>query len=401
MEEQGIIELLCSKGHRGSCTHEERWAAMEIHRLLEEIGLTPELQEFMGHRTFGEKLAVHMIPALVLSICAYMVRDLALLFSFLILLLAVSFSIESMWFVDVASRIFPRRGSVNVLAREEKKDAEKKILFVAHHDSQKKGQIFNPRLIELMKHRFSTTSRVTPIHLTFLGIIGLMVTSSGFAVDLPGIWQDVHLLAHGALLVWGLLTTGLVLEWTLSRVYVPGANDNASGVAVMVGLAEELSGKQQKAGTYENVEFWYLSTGCEETGLGGALAFIQEHGERVRDIPTSVLCLDGFGYGNLHYFTADGILLTRPYDSALINAAREVMTRESGSDRPFVCRVFTDGLAFSLRGFPAITFGSLDEESLVKNYHWHTDIPEHVDYRSVAEAKGFLRSYVERITQSG
>jgi len=398
MEEHEVIELLCSKGHRGSCTTEERWAAREIEDCLKGIGLHTSLQEFRGHRTYGEKLSIHLIPALVLSVLALVRTDLALLCAAFILFLTFSFLVECIWLIDVASRMMPKKQSVNVLAREENEKAEKRILFVAHHDSQKQGQIFNPKLIDLMKSRFSATSRITPIHLTFLGIVGLMLTSTGFFIDLDGTWMQIHLLLHISLLGWGVIATALVLEWTLSKTFVPGANDNASGVAVMLGLAGKLSGKDHSR-NYGNIEFWYLSTGCEETGMGGALAFIREHGNELRGKPTSVLCLDVLGYGNIHYFTADGILFTRPYDSGLITIARDLMMEQFGKDRSFVCRVFTDGLAFTLNGFSAITFGSLDKQDLVQNYHWISDTPENIDPLAVAEAMKFMGSYIARLAQ--
>jgi hypothetical protein len=394
MDLQKTIEHLCSKGHRGSTTQKEEWAAGEIVTTFTSFGLKTELQRFASHRTYGERLAIHLVPALLLSVLAPFHSDLVIPILVLIGFLIVSFTIENLFLFDVTSRLIPLKRSVNVLAHQPHEGASRRIVLTAHHDSQKEGQIFNPKLIELMQGRFSVNSRITPIHLTFLGIVGLFCTSGGFILKLDGDLASVHALLHWLLLIWTTFATGLVLQWTLNTRYVPGANDNATGVAVMLSLAEDISAMESSRIPPSEIEYYFLSTGCEETGMGGALAFICDNREFLDEKPTSIVCLDGFGTGDLRYLIRDGMLMTKPYDQFLINVARKTTLERYGEERPFISRIFTDGFAFATRGYQAITFGCLPEDLTLANYHWRTDTPENVNMDTVHGARDFLREYV-------
>ena len=398
MDKREIVTHLCSRGHRGSTTNNERWASIQIKEFLGNQGLPTEVLSFKGNKTYGERLAVHLFFALVASSLPFFEKALVPVSLALFLFLILSFVVESMKFVDLVSRIFPKGSSANVLGKLERAGATKRIIFVAHYDSQKEGLIFAPKLIEFMKKFASPAACVTPIHLTFLSILGLFVTTFLFVVDLPGFFSLLHLVFHILLMAWASLSLVLVLQWMTGKSYVPGANDNATGVAVMLDLARKYSGAG-KEGLPRETDFWFLATGCEETGLRGALAFIKEKREELEEKETYVLCLDGFGYGNLHYFTADGILKATPYDKKLTELARELAEEKYPGTEPFVCRVFTDGLAFSVRGFRAITFGSLDKDKIIENYHWRTDTPENVDFESVEKAPEFVEAFVERLVR--
>ena len=398
MDKREIVAHLCSRGHRGSTTDNERWASIQIKEFLENQSILTELRSFKGNKTYGERLAVHLLFALLASSLPFFEKALVPVSLALLLFLILSFVLESMKFMEVLSRIFPKGSSANVLGRLEEVEAEKRIIFVAHYDSQKEGLIFSPKLIDVMKRFASPSARVTPIHLTFLSIVGLFVTSSLFFVELPGFFSLLHLVIHILLMTWTFLSLVLVLQWMVGSCYVPGANDNATGVAVMLDLARKYS-RERKEGAHQGTDLWFLATGCEETGLRGALAFIKEKKKELREKETYVLCLDGFGYGKLHYFTADGILKATPYDRELIKLARELAEEKFPGAEPFVCRVFTDGLAFSVLGFRAITFGSLDKDKIIENYHWRTDTPENVDFESVEKAQEFVEAFVERLVR--
>ncbi len=86
------------------------------------------------------------------------------------------------------------------------------------------------------------------------------------------------------------------------EMYSPGANDNASGVGVLLALAEHYATQGS-----EGRKIGFLFTTAEETGLHGAVAFAAENPHfRERAV---FLCLDMVGIGNkLYYVTKDGII---------------------------------------------------------------------------------------------
>ncbi len=87
--------------------------------------------------------------------------------------------------------------------------------------------------------------------------------------------------------------------------YSPGANDNASGVGILLSIAEELS-KQEYKDKLRNIKVGFLFTGAEETGAQGAEAFVPMlNGRQV-----VVLCLDMVGCGyDIMYVTKDGTFM--------------------------------------------------------------------------------------------
>ncbi len=396
MDKREIVEHLCSRGHRGSTTGNEEWAASEINGLFRDHDIGTETQEFMGNKTYGEKLTIHLSLAICAALIPFFFPDLIVAGVILLVLLIFSYSLEAILFVEVFSRIFPKGPSRNVLGKMEYPGAVQRILFVAHYDSQKEGFLFSPKLVDLMKRFASPDSRITPIHLTFLSIIFLCLSTAFFQIDIPEALEVPHLIGHVLIMLWALFALILVLQWTVNSRYVPGANDNATGVVVMLDLAGKYA-TMQKEGTLPEVNLWFLASSCEETGLGGSLDFIDRHEDALREKETFIVCLDGLGYGDLHYFTADGILRTRAYDKDMIALAEGLARDRFPEVRPFICRVFTDGLAFSTRGYRAITFGCLDREHVIKNYHWRTDTPENVDYKAMERAQEYIEAFVERL----
>ena len=68
----------------------------------------------------------------------------------------------------------------------------------------------------------------------------------------------------------------LLVEIALSGV-VPGANDNASGVATAISLAAELEAEPPA-----NLDVWVVLDGGEECLQEGMRAFVRAHRERAR-----------------------------------------------------------------------------------------------------------------------
>ena len=104
----------------------------------------------------------------------------------------------------------------------------------------------------------------------------------------------------------------------------PGAVDNASGVAVVLALAEYFA-----VHPAAHTRLGFVFTGAEETGLHGAEAFAgllrAEHPQ------AQVICLDMVGAGNrLRYVTSDGTLFPLHTSPALNEAIRAVAQGAAG-----------------------------------------------------------------------
>ena len=406
MDKKEIIETLCSKGHRGSTTEEEKWAAGWIRDFLEKAGLKAELHPFKGNTSYPQRMVAHLAPVVIIAFLIpvlFVVGFVEEVSPFILLalgILIISYFCENVFLVEILSRFTPKQDSVNVLGKFEDPEAKRRLLFVAHYDSQREGKLFDPVNLARMEKIASPNARITPVHLTFLSVTGLLPFPLLFTMELSDPHFFLASVVFAGLVAWLTASLAINLEWMLSKRFVPGANDNATGVAIMLELAEKYA-KEKKAGGFRDTELWFLATSCEETGLGGSLAFINQQGKALRDKETLVLNMDGFGQGKVRYLTADGSLVARPYDRELVRLAEELAKEKFPTVSGFVCRLFTDGLAFTARGFRAISFFAIDPGNLAAHhYHWRTDTPENLNYGAVDRGQAFVEAYVERLVAS-
>ena len=105
--------------------------------------------------------------------------------------------------------------------------------------------------------------------------------------------------AQFALTVALIATLLLLVDVWLSPT-VPGAGDNASGVALALALAERLGG------ALDHFSVNVVLTGAQESGADGMRAYLRRHrGDLPRD-RTVVLNLDEVGAGTVRYTRREG-----------------------------------------------------------------------------------------------
>jgi Zn-dependent M28 family amino/carboxypeptidase len=190
-----------------------------------------------------------------------------------------------------------------------------------------------------------------------------------------------------------LIPAAIVLVlWLLSvhshfTPHTAGANDNASGVGVLLALAGRL-----KAEPLAGTEVWLVATGCEEVGAGGSQAFVREHGEQFRE--GGIISVDniaGKGTGPV-YLRSEGIVLPRTYTGALIELAdRLAQSRpELGARAAHQRGASTDGLPALNAGITALSFVGYTVDGWVPNWHHPDDTVANVDADSLDRAERFV-----------
>ena len=60
-------------------------------------------------------------------------------------------------------------------------------------------------------------------------------------------------------------------------------------------------------------------------------------------------------------------------------------------------RSSTDGAVPMRHGYPTATLVSVDARKLIPHYHLDSDLPEHVDYRCVADAVTLAEAVARRL----
>ena len=206
--------------------------------------------------------------------------------------------------------LFFRRASQNVVSPGLRPDAPLRLVLVAHYDAARSGYVFGERGLRLAR-RLSRRGRVLlgPWRLIFwagmaplLAILGARM--AGFE---PG-WLSILQLFPTVLLV---LAVFLLLDIALSGT-VPGAYDNASGVAAVLSAAQRLETESP-----HNLDVWVVLSGAEEYLSEGMRSFVRDNLplERERTVFVNV---DSVSYGEVHYETSEGPVISTRLDAATV-----------------------------------------------------------------------------------
>ena len=283
-------------------------------------------------------------------------------------------------------RLLPSRTTVNLVAEAGERGAQRTVVFVAHHDAAHSGLVFDPDLARWFGRRFPKLlerSFTTPP--TMWGSVWGPV-----AVTLALLLRRPRLRLAGAVVSAGYAAAMADIG---VRRSVPGANDNATGMAVLVALAGALEREP-----VEGLRVLLVSTGSEESFMEGMRAFAERHFPELPPSRTTFVCLDTLGSPDLLGLEAEGMLRLRPYPRDLIELVHEC-AEELGIfvHRRLRFRNATDGVIALIGGYPTITLGSVDEFKVPTHYHWPTDTPENVSYGTVEDAARLSWAILKRL----
>lgn len=279
----------------------------------------------------------------------------------------------------------PQRATVNVVA--ERGQGERTVVFVAHHDSAHAGLVFHPALPRAWGRRFPKLlerTNTTPGTLwgAFFGPL---------AVGVGSLFGAAWLRRLGAAVSAGYVAA--MADIGLRRP-VPGANDNLSGVAVVLALARRL------AEPPPGVRVVLVSTGSEESFSEGMQAWGERHFPRLPRESTFFVAVDTVGSPHLLLLEGEGMLGIHEYPREFKDLVRE-QADELGVFvwKGLRFRNATDGVIPLRAGYPTVSLCSCDEFKAPTNYHWPTDLPENVDYETVADAARLCEAVARRLAR--
>ena len=278
---------------------------------------------------------------------------------------------ERRWF----RRLFlPRRTTVNVHAELGPADAARTVVVVSHHDAAHSGIVFHPdppRWILRRNPKLLERSNTTPGTL-WGAFFGPLAVALGSLLGLRALRRAGALISLGN--VAAMADIGM-------RKVVPGANDNLTGVAVIVSLAHAL-----RARPLEDTRVILLSTGSEESFSEGMQAWGHRHFPSLPRDSTDFICVDTVGSPRLLLLEGEGMLGIHEYPKDLIALIHRCAAEQGVDLVPDLrFRNATDGVIALLAGYRTATLGSVDEFKIPSNYHWPTDTAENVDYATVAD----------------
>jgi hypothetical protein len=291
-------------------------------------------------------------------------------------------------------RVLPARPGANVMARipaSARRHAT--LLLVAHHDAANTGLVWHPRLVASGAARHLRRRRVDP----FMAPLELALVAGALAGLAPRSGAGAR---WTRLVSAGILGLGLAVDADVGRSpTVPGASDNATGVAVCLDLARALV-----AAPLPHVEVIVLLPGSEEAGMGGMGAYLAAHAGQLDPSRSIVLGLDTLGAGTPIVCSGEGAMREQRYIESDLRLAEE---GSALAGQPPLQRwrigAWTDPILAVHRGLPAISLLSMGP-GYFPHYHHPTDTPEHVDWDSVERcariAAGTISAYTGRVARA-
>jgi Zn-dependent M28 family amino/carboxypeptidase len=268
------------------------------------------------------------------------------------------------------------RTTWNVVAGCGDAEADRTLIVLAHHDAAPTGAIFDERGQAWLGERFpGIIERIDtglPLWWALLSAPGLVAVGAA---------RDSRKL-NGLGLAASLLGMAVFADVHRSPV-TPGANDNLTAVAVLVAFAEQLAVQP-----IEGLRILLVSCGAEEVLQGGIHGFAARHLPSLNRERTWVLNIDTVGSPRLIMLEGEGPVVMEDYFDRTFRDLIERAANGAGAPlrRGMRSRNSTDAVIPSREGFPTATLTSTDRYKALTNYHQMTDMPENIDYTTVAQA---------------
>jgi hypothetical protein len=250
------------------------------------------------------------------------------------------------------------------------------LVVLAHHDAPQTGMLFDQtlqrRLYQLAPGVLARAKTSPPQW--WIGLAGPAFTIAAALSRRP------RLACSGIAI--GMLGTAIVADVWRSPT-VPGANDNLSGVASLVALAELLRERP-----VPHLRVLLVSCGAEETLQDGVRAFLTRHRDELDVESTWFVNLDTVGSPHLVMLEGEGPVWMEEYAGAWLRdlIAARAQTLGVELERGCRARASTDSVIPSRAGYAIATLVSMTDWRTLANYHLLSDIPSNLDYKTVADA---------------
>ncbi len=381
-----IEKIVKDIGPRESTSQEEKQAAEYIAGYLKSLdGVEVITQPFKSVWTWSWPNVV-TISFVLIGVGLYVIAP---IISIALIGLAIFFFYTENDNRPTISRIMPKQSSQNVIGKIKSREKRiRTVVLLAHMDTSRADYAHNPS-------RVAGFRKLVIINFALYLII-FMVLLVGF---LPGTLYDYPLINT----VWYislLLAIPVVYTFVLAVTrqslsdIVDGANDNASGVAVVLELMNEFSKNQLK-----NTEVISVLTGCEESGCGGILEFLGEYGQQYRE--AYFLNFDNIGAGTPIFAPKEGIFFRHHANKEILQLARLVQKENPNlkiKEQQFR-HGYTDGTAAMVRGYKVLSFLALNEEGVPPHWHWKTDTIENLEEETMVTVKDFGLKLIQKIDE--
>ena len=375
---------------RGPGSDAERRAATHLAERLRSLGREAEVQPINVWPNYALTHTIHAVMAIVGSVLSVYVppAGVAILF-----LAAISTIGDLTGSFQLVRRLTGRRSSQNVLSTEDG-GRPGTLILVAHYDAARTGAVFTGRWLERLAVLGKRIRRpIGPFEPFLWSVLVIFACSMTRLFGVESLALTAVQFVPTVILI---VSVPFLVDIALSGL-VPGANDNASGVATALSLAERYSD------ALHHFELWVLFTGAHEGMLEGMRRWLRRHRRELDPTRTVFVGIDAVGAGTVRFSTREGYAFASRFHPALLSLCRELALSDEDENRfgaqPLVSRLPTDVHLARLRGYPAVAISCANALDYVPVLHRPIDTPERVDDEALERARGFCAELIELIDE--
>ena len=376
------IRILADQiGPRGATRPEERQAADYAFEHLKNLSYLPSMEHFKSATSI---YIPHIITA-VLMLSAFILYPLfgrisAAIAAGVSLFALISDILELGFLPNPLRWVTPKGNSQNVFATLDPVEEHcQDLILVGHLDTHQTGKIFSSRRWVKFFQTFTTIAFAT-----FSAQVGFFL--AGILAQWDWLWYASIPSALAALVL-------LIICWEADRApFSPGANDNASAVAMVLTLAETLKNDPLK-----HTRVWFVLTGCEEVQHYGMIDFIKRH--KHEWLAPKVLVFEMIGVAGPSWETKEGIIVPFKPDQDLVHIVETIAKEypELGAYPAFIVGGNSEMADAHRAKLPAITFFGLTPDGHAPYWHQPEDTPDKMDPSVLTRTYQVTRLFIDRV----
>lgn len=397
----GTVAEICGFENRLAGTDAERRAASHVAARLRESGREAEAEPIHVHPQVALVHALHCTLGFAGSLLTVVSAPVGFVVA---LIAATSMYLDLNGRLYLLRLLFFRRATQNVVSPSSNPEAPARLLIVANLDTARTGAFFDAKRMR----RNERIGRLLPVPYgpyrilfwalaSLLPLLGLRMAG----VD-SGVVSTLQLIPTLSLLI-GIFA---LVDVELSDP-VPGANANASGVAVAIDLGAELQRNPPA-----NLDPWVVITSGGECSGEGMRAFLRANRTQFDRDGTFVLNLMAVGRGELRYVVSEGLAVSFDMDRRLVELCAALAgeqdqpnTDDQSSSEPAKPRALPLRTGFADDALPAriarlrpISLTALAPGGIVApDYRTAADTPQRVEAQALEHARDFSLELIAAI----
>ncbi len=333
-------------GARGAGSDGEAAAASYILRTLSDSDIEVNMESFSCWKSDLTAIMLLYLLAIASYVLFRYSYTLSLLISAAVFLL---FLVETLSWA-VLSKLLPRSNASNVMARVRPTDTRlRRVVLTANYDSARRSPLGRPMLARAYRVLY-LLSFISITIIVVLGVVGLLASLT--KVDS----HTINLLWFATIPFPSYLFLFLLVMLTgeIRGQYTAGANDNASGLGVMLSVISSIADNP-----LEHTDVWAVATGRGCAGGRGMVALLRRHHRQLKD--AFIINIDHVGLGKTRIITREGVMFGFRCSWKLRRLARSAADKSKGLDvGKGKCRVKkSNAMVAKARGYRSMTIGGL------------------------------------------